>query len=272
MPEKTLAAYYQHDVRPPDETADGVAYWYAAATNFTVETARVPAGARLRLTGHPGEHLIILSAGSAALTVSTSDTKVTADEPGVVIVPPGDSAVEALRDGYVYRVFTCFSPVHARARAYGDGDRSGGVAPLTAAAPPAGGYALRYHRVSDFPGDSNKRVFRGAEIMVSMLFPSDTPRDPARLSPHCHDDFEQGCLVAQGRYVHHLRRTWGADSTRWRDDEHQTVGAPSVTVISPPDVHTSQTVGTGPFRHVDIFCPPRADFLATVLNAEDYPS
>lgn len=268
MPEHTLAAYYRHDTRPPDETAGGVAYWYAAATNFAVVTARVPAGGRLRLTGHASEHVLLWSAGSAAVTVSTSDGTVTADEPGVVIVPPGDSEVEARTEGYVYRVFTCFSPVYAEARRFG-GVSADGVAPLTPSAP---ANTLRYHKVGDFPVDGNKRVFRSADIMLSMIFPGDRPRDPSRLSPHTHDGFEQGCLVTMGSYVHHVRRQWGADSTRWRDDEHEHVAAPSVTVISPPDVHTSQNVGEGPFRHVDIFCPPREDFIAKglVLNTEDY--
>lgn len=271
----TLAAYYLHHARPPDETADGVAYWYAAATNFAVETTQVPSGARLAAREHPDEYCIVLSDGSAAIRVSTPGAEVTATEPGLVVVPPGDSEIEALSDGYVHRVFTCVSPVYTRASEFGDhGDRSNGVRPFSPSPPPPDGYALRCYRAGDYPPNGAKRVFRSNDLMLAMIFPGDKPRDPARLSPHSHEGFEQGCLVTQGRYIHHIRRQWGADSTVWRDDEHQLVSAPSVTVISPPDVHTAQNVGEGPFRHIDIFCPPREDFIRAglVLNADDYPA
>jgi hypothetical protein len=38
-------------------------------------------------------------------------------------------------------------------------------------------------------------------------------------------------------------------------------------------VHTTRAVGAGPHTLVDVFAPPREDFLARgwVLNAGDYP-
>lgn len=94
------------------------------------------------------------------------------------------------------------------------------------------------------------------------------------MSPHSHDDFEQGSPAVQGTYLHHLRDPWVPDMTTWRDDEHGTVGSPSLLIIPPRVVHTTQSVGVGPKELVDIFAPPRADFslmAGAVCNADEYP-
>jgi hypothetical protein len=94
------------------------------------------------------------------------------------------------------------------------------------------------------------------------------------MSPHVHADFEQASLCLDGSFVHHIRWPWGTDQRQWRADEHEICAGPSLAVIPPGTVHTSQQVGTGINQLVDIFVPPRADFSAMdgwVLNASDYP-
>jgi mannose-6-phosphate isomerase-like protein (cupin superfamily) len=100
----------------------------------------------------------------------------------------------------------------------------------------------------------------------------DGPRDRSTLSPHTHRDFEQGSLVLQGRFVHHLRVPWGADADQWRQDEHLEAGSPSLLVIPAGTEHTTEGVGEGPHLLIDLFSPPRADFIARgmVANAGDY--
>ena len=127
---------------------------------------------------------------------------------------------------------------------------------------PADGHRIRVYPIAEHPIAEGRlgRIFRCSTVMINVLPESDDPRDPSKLSPHHHDDFEQVSLQAVGDYVHHMRVPWTPDSTTWRDDEHSACQAPSVVVIPPPLVHTSQAVGA--MRHwlIDVFAPPRRDF------------
>ena len=100
----------------------------------------------------------------------------------------------------------------------------------------------------------------------------DGPRDRAMLSPHSHDDFEQGSLGLQGDFVHHLRWPWGRNSNLWRDDQHVQLGSPSLMVVPPQVIHTTEGVGPGRHLLIDVFSPPRSDFIAKnwIFNASHY--
>ena len=103
------------------------------------------------------------------------------------------------------------------------------------------------------------RIFRTTNVMVNFLAEEPAPRDRHKLSPHHHDDFEQISLAVKGDFVHHIRYPWGPDSAAWRTDEHRQIATPSICVIPPPTVHTTQ--GVGPHQQlIDIFSPPRVDF------------
>ncbi|WP_290690349.1 MULTISPECIES: hypothetical protein [unclassified Haematobacter] len=97
-------------------------------------------------------------------------------------------------------------------------------------------------------------------------------RDRTKLSPHAHEDFEQGSLALAGSFLHHLRTPWGPDATVWREDLHLEAPSPSLCVIPPKVIHTTEGLGSGRHLLIDIFAPPRADFLARgwVSNAADY--
>ncbi len=74
--------------------------------------------------------------------------------------------------------------------------------------------------------------------------------------------------------MHHIRTPWTPDITSWREDDHQVCSSPAVTIIPPPTVHTTQSLGLMPHQLIDIFCPPRVDFSERpgwVLNHDDYP-
>lgn len=138
------------------------------------------------------------------------------------------------------------------------------------------------------PRHSGPRVIHADEIRA----PSDKPRlkilrsrclsinwieyeglrDRTKLSPHDHEDFEQGSLALEGSFLHHLRTPWGPDATAWREDLHLEAPSPSLCVIPPKVLHTTEGLGTGRHLLIDIFAPPRVDFLAKgwVANADEY--
>ncbi len=118
------------------------------------------------------------------------------------------------------------------------------------------------------------RLFRTQHLMVNIFLPSKAPRDVRKMTPHSHADYEQGSLALRGEYIHHLRYPWVPDMTTWKDDEHVKVGSPSLIIMPPPVVHTSQSLGESGMRLVDIFAPPRDDFSlkpGLVCNADEYP-
>lgn len=97
-------------------------------------------------------------------------------------------------------------------------------------------------------------------------------RDRSKLSPHSHANFEQGSLAIEGDFIHHLRVQWGPDANAWREDEHLAAGPASMIAIPVQLIHTTEGVGSGRHLLIDVFSPPREDFIGKgwVANAADY--
>ncbi|MDG4830395.1 hypothetical protein O7627_13910 [Solwaraspora sp. WMMD1047] len=276
MSEPTIAAYHDFNDRDPDETGELAAHWYAPATNFVVVTSRVDPGARLVTEANPDEHCLILPTGAASVRVTASGDEVTAEENTLVVLPPGDSVIEVLTAGHVHRVFSSATATYARAKRYAvPVHPAAPVAPLVPWPDPVDGFRLRRYALAELTHlDGVQRTFRTTNMMIKLAPAKDHRREPTALSPHQHDDFEQASLVVHGEWIHHVRSPWGKDSTTWRTDEHRRVGSPSVTIIPPPQIHTSQSVGPRLNQLIDIFAPPRVDFSLTpgkVTNADEYP-
>lgn len=271
-----------HDLAPSEVAPSGGRTWIARAANLVVVYSEARAGDVLTRTGQPDEYAVLLYSESAPLRITAegatadSGTAEVAEE-AFVVVPPGDSSVEVLADGPVIRLFSTLDEELAasalNAAAYDEPDLR--AAPLEPWPDPVGGFALRVYRLADTPIAEGRfgRIFRTTNLMVNFLAEEPAPRDEHRLSPHFHDDFEQISFGVKGTFVHHIRYPWGPDSAAWREDEHREIGTPSICIIPPPTVHTTQGVGVHQ-QLLDIFSPPRADFSASgwVLNADDYPA
>ncbi|MGC1661900.1 MAG: hypothetical protein WA773_00930, partial [Bradyrhizobium sp.] len=196
-------------------------------------------------------------------------------------VPPGPSRITLRQPGLVVRVLTnkASDLVAAAGNAATYADGAPEVAPIVPWPDPVGGFKLRTYKLADVvspdPGPLKMRLFRSTNLMINIFEPWTKRREPSRLSPHSHDDFEQMSLGLKGAFRHHLRYPWGADMSTWMEDEHATYEAsPSILVIPAGLVHTTQDLGEGITWLVDIFGPPRRDFSSKpgfVLNEADYP-
>lgn len=272
------AQWIEFDTLPPTEIApNGSRTWLARAANLVVAYTAAKAGDVFTRTAQPDEYAVLMYSDSAPVTVTGGGVLESVAEEALIVVPPGDSSVSVDADGVLIRLFSaeaedlCAASVNAAA--YAEPDRR--VAPLRPGPDPVGGFALRVYRLVDTPITEGRfgRIFRTTNLMVNFLAEEPGPRDPHKLSPHQHDDFEQISLAVKGRFMHHIRYPWGPDSERWQPDESREIATPSICIIPPPNVHTTQGIGTHQ-QLLDIFSPPRVDFSASgwVLNADDYPA
>jgi len=251
--------------------------WIARGQNFVVVYADAQTGAVFERTGQVDEYVLLLPEADSAVTVEANGERQEIGGFTITMIPPGDSAVRVAAAGPVVRLFSIRSEDMAALASNADiytGPHPQ-VPPFEAWPEPVGGYRLRSYSldVPDQPGRFGK-IFRCTTFMVNVFPPQMGPRDPAKLSPHHHDDFEQCSLAIGGTYVHHLRWPWTANLADWRDDEHEECGSPSIAVIPPRVIHTSAAIDPGVNLLVDIFSPPREDFSKMegwVINAADYP-
>lgn len=261
----------------PVEKATGISTWYARGQNFVIGYSELDGTATFTRTGQPDEYVVLLADDDLTAVVQAPGEEAAAGGRTMVVVPPGDSTVTVTGRGRVLRLLTTRSEdiaaLAANAGSYAEPHEN--IPPFEAWPEPVGGYRVRTYDLTVPPlANPPFRLYRCTTFMVNFIDPKQGPRDPAKMSPHKHDDFEQCSVVLAGEYVHHLRWPWTTNKANWRTDEHETVLAPAITVIPPPSLHTSEAVGPDTNHLIDVFSPPRFDFSAMegwVFNAEDYP-
>lgn len=265
-----------HDLAPAEKTAD-VSTWYARGQNFVVGYSELDGNTTFARTGQPDEYVVLLTEDSLSASVEAPGEQVSAAGRTMLVLPPGDTTVTVTGQGRVLRLLTTKSGDVAALAANADSyvERHENIAPFEPWPEPVGGYRVRSYDLNVAPlANPPFRLYRCTTFMVNFVSPRQGPRDPSKLSPHKHDDFEQCSIVLAGEWVHHIRWPWTTNKAHWREDEHQRVLAPALTVIPPPSLHTSEAVGPGTNHLIDVFSPPRFDFSAKegwVFNAADYP-
>ncbi|MEX3941106.1 hypothetical protein AB4Y44_16450 [Paraburkholderia sp. BR10937] len=253
---------------------DGSATWLSRGRTFVVAISRAMAHSSLERSDNPDEYMLLVPNGIRAIVQAGADhVAIDGEGDSLVIVPPGSSGVTLQDDGYVTRIFS-HRAVDLMAAASNAADHPAQEADEAPAAPP-GGFRLRHYRLDEHKkSDSPARPFRSTNMLINAFVPRDFRRDTRKMTPHAHGDFDQASLALQGNFVHHLRYPWTSDMSTWRDDGHHGVGSPSLIVIPAQAVHTTQDVGEGWAQLIDIFSPPRADFVEKpgwVCNEADYP-
>ena len=273
------ACYRELRASAADEVhSNGSRTWWTRSQALVVGYTQAQPADDLVVDGVSGEYVALVLDGAEVSVDHASGIEVVS-EPTVVVIPPGKSTIRVLAGGPIVRVLAASTAPVLAERCANSGEYAepdGNVADFMAWPEPPAGHRIRVYRLSEYPLEEGRlgRILRCTTVMVNVLPDDDRPRDPTKLSPHHHDDFEQVSVQIHGDYVHHMRVPWTPDSLTWRDDEHHRCAAPAVVVIPPPLIHTSQSVGE--MRHwlIDVFAPPRLDFSQRpgwVLNADEYP-
>jgi hypothetical protein len=271
------ASYCRFYDTPPQEKDQNGQVWYGRGANLLVAYTLAEQGGAFTRKDQVDEWAIIVPDKDVRVEIETPAGTTAVEPYSIVFVPPGDSTVRVPTGGRIIRIFSTQSADLAakceNAATYASAPPN--IPPFQPWPMPKDGFKVRAYSL-DVGGDSGRfgRIFRCTTLMINYLDPRMGARDTSKLSPHHHDDFEQGSLVLDGDYIHDIRWPWTPDMAIWRDDEHAQCGAPSLTVIPPPTVHTSRSIGPGLNQMVDLFSPPRVDFSMKpgwVLNADDYP-
>jgi mannose-6-phosphate isomerase-like protein (cupin superfamily) len=230
----------------------------------------------VRRFAHADEAILVLPNASVKIAGhEASDTL--APAASIILLPPGSYAMTFEDAGEAYLFSTARLDAKAEnavnAAAYQIADAH--VAPLGAPFRRVrGDNALQVLPIASIaaPEDNKRLKFLQSATMSINWVEYDGPRDRTSLSPHHHEDFEQGSLAISGTFIHHLRMPWGRNADHWREDEHIHAEAGTMLVIPPHIVHTSEGIGEGKHVLIDIFAPPRRDFIRKnwVFNASDY--
>lgn len=238
----------------------------ARAQNFTVEWIGRPGHSAVAESA--SETILLLAGGAARIDDGTGEIELEGST--AAIAPPGQLTATLISGGPLLLLAT------DRTDLKGGGDpRDDRVAPIgtpfSRRQPLDQVLVLPFDSIPD-PSDNPRIRFLQSATMSVNIVRYEGPRDAASLSPHAHKDIEQGTLAISGRYVHHLRKPWGKNMADWREDEHVEAGAATMLLIPPELVHTTQGVGEGAHLLIDIFAPPRRDFIAKgwMANATDY--
>ncbi len=268
-----IAKFYEE--APARVDADGARHWAIRGANFTVVVTQAVAGTVLARDDNPDEYMLLLPEHVGA-RLEAGDERIETGGDSLSIFPPGASRMTVTTPGYVYRIFSNkATDLHSWVSNPDDYVDSSDVAPLAPWPEPVGGYKLRHYPLANYVRQENSmRLFRSTNLMINIFLPQIKPRDPKKMTPHSHADFEQGSLSLSGSYIHHLRYPWTPDLATWREDDHALVFSPSLCLMTTRVVHTSQAVGAERTRLVDIFSPPRMDFSqkpGLVNNADEYP-
>jgi hypothetical protein len=266
-----LVRFFDH----APEQRGGNRHWLSRSQNAVIEWVEADVGASPFEAASAHETMVLLLTTGA--TIEGAGQRAHAAERSLCILPPGGFSIRPNGAG------AC--TVFASTRSDLAGRRILNQATYARPDPRVAPVGAPYRRLQQpgriavialdavAPPTDNPRIkmFQSTTLSINWVEYAG-PRDRTTLSPHSHADFEQCSLAAAGDFVHHFRVNWARNADLWRDDVHVRVPSPSVAVIPVHLVHTTEGVGTERHLLIDVFSPPRRDFIAKgwVANARDY--
>lgn len=251
--------------------------WVHRGQNFYVLYSECKKGVTITRSEQLDEYVIISPNKNSHFTIEWQQTITEVKGEKVIFVPPGESVIKFFGDSNIIRLITTsnkdLNDVTVNKHSYYTTHHH--IPPFQSWPDPVDGYKVRVYDLNVAPdGERFGTIYRGSTFMINALDPFLGPRDSKKLSPHSHEDFQQCSLAVEGEFLHHLRWPWTENKNNWQEDQHELVQSPSITIIPPGVIHTTEAVGERLNRLIDIFCPPRVDFSKKngwVLNADEYP-
>ena len=246
------------------------------ARSFTIAWTFVADGESLLPieTGH--EYMVLLPDAEAVL--ECGDSRTAAPRRSVCVMPPGSSAVRLSGKGECIRIFGETPDIFKHAAVHGFERGALITGPKLRPTLPYDRTSLRnlpeVNKLDELPNSRDMpraKLFQTSNVSINWV-EYVGPRDRKALSPHFHTDFEQGSIAIEGEFVHHFRRDWVADADQWEEDTHIAAPAHSIAIIPPPVIHTTEGIGPGRHILIDVFSPPRGDFIkkGQILNSSSY--
>lgn len=260
--------------QPPGATPTVARHWTGRAQNFAVAWHQAGVAAASAACESADETLLIVLDAPVGIAGAGDDAE--APVRSICILPPGAWQLN-LRPGATCVVLSSLREGIA-AGAFNEtayAERDPRIAPV---GPPwralRNASEVRIFSIDSIAAPKDKprlKMLQTATLSINWV-EYEGPRDRRALSPHSHTSFEQGSLALAGDFVHHLRVDWGQDADAWQDDQHARLGSPSLMVVPVHTIHTSEGVGPGRHLLIDVFSPPRSDFIAKgwVANSGDY--
>ncbi len=260
----------------------GTRSWLARSQNFFVEWAEASHTDALTEFASHQETMVLVFGATASLS-SEGGATAQAQPRSVCILPPGRSSVRLGAGGSCAVLDTDRTDLGARAALneahfLTPDPRIEAAAPAfrrkSAAQSTSQAASIQVIPIDSFSAPASNprlKMLQSATLSINWV-EYDGLRDRRMLSPHSHTNLEQGSLAVAGHFVHHLREAWGKNANLWREDRHIELAPPSLMVVPVNLIHTSEGVRSEHHLLIDIFSPPRRDFIAKgwVQNAGDY--
>ena len=270
---RELGTFEFHSYLPVQDR--GTQRWLARSQNFFVEWVEASDFDAVFDFTSKQESMVLVFGAQATLSSANMTTR--APPRSVCILPPGKSSI-TLDKGGSCAVLASQREDHGACIALNQGHFLSLDQRITPSMP---AFQRRHHHnnIQVIPIDSfaapasnpRLKMLQSATLSINWV-EYDGLRDRTALSPHSHTSLEQGSLGVSGHFVHHLREAWGKNANLWCEDRHIELASPSLMVVPVNLIHTSEGVRAEHHLLIDIFSPPRRDFIAKgwVENASDY--